>query len=57
MIDGTDPDLVASISKNLLEKDLQLLKMKYEAAIEGVLALQAGDNPHMVEEKMAAKLP
>ena len=56
VIDGTDPSIVESIMRSMLEKELQLMRTKYEAVIDSVMSVQQGDNPHMIGEKLKARL-
>lgn len=56
VIDGTDPSVVESIMQVMLEKELQLMRTKYHAVIDSVLSVQQGDHPHMIGEKLKARL-
>ena len=56
VIDGTDPAYVESIMRSMLEKELQLMRTKYEAAIDSVMSVQQGDSPHIIGEKLEARL-
>ena len=56
VIDGTAPSLVEDIYKAKLEKHLRDIQLKYEAALAGILAIQSGDNPIIVKERLDAIL-
>ena len=56
VIDGTDPEYVESITRSMLEKELQLMRTKYEAAIDSILSVQMGDSPLLIREKLEARL-
>ena len=57
VVDGTDPDIVKSIMQNTIEKELRSIQTNYEAVMEAVLSIQSGDNPQIVKQKMASRLP
>jgi hypothetical protein len=56
VIDGTDPSYVESIMRSMLEKELQLMRTKYEAVIDSVMSVQQGDLPQLIGEKLEARL-
>jgi hypothetical protein len=56
VIDGTDPEYVESIMRSMLEKELQLMRTKYEAVIDSVMSVQQGDLPYLIGEKLEARL-
>lgn len=59
LVDGTDPDILAGIGLtryySSLYDDYQALK--YFIYLEGVLSIQAGENPRILEEKLKVMLP
>jgi flagellar motor component MotA len=57
IIDGTHPEIVESILRNTLDKELRFMQMKYEAVIEAVLGIQQGDAPRTVLQVMESRLP
>lgn len=57
VVDGTDPSVVESIMRNTLDKEIQLMRMKYEAVIEAVMGIQRGDSSHILREILEARLP
>jgi hypothetical protein len=56
VIDGTDPKLIEKLLKSRLEKKLRETRTRYEALIEAVLSIQAGDPPQMVRERLDSGL-
>ena len=57
IVDGTDPTIVESIMRNMLEKEVRFIQTKYQAVIEGVLGVQQGDAPQTVRQIMESRLP
>ncbi len=54
VVDGTDPEIVGGILQSLIGVAENLTRTAARVAAEAVLALQAGDNPRIVEEKLRA---
>ncbi len=54
IVDGTDPDIVKDIISNRIDSESNLLKTENMIIIEGVLSVQAGDNPRIVLERLKA---
>ena len=52
-IDGTEPALIMDILEQWMESLLHEQKRKYQKVIEGVMAIQSGDNPAIVEHKLS----
>ena len=57
VIDGTDPHIVESILRNMLDKEIRFTQTKYEAVIEAMLGVQEGDAPQILRQKMESRLP
>ena len=59
LVDGTDPEVILGIGLSRyyssLYTDYQALR--YFIYLEGVLSIQAGDNPRILEEKLKVFLP
>ena len=51
-IDGTAPDLIMDILKSWMESLLHEQETKYKKVIEAIMAIQSGDNPHIVGFKL-----
>lgn len=51
-VDGTEPDLIMDIMKTWLESLEHEYKRKHQKVIEGIMAIQSGDNPRIVEYKL-----
>ena len=56
VVDGTDPDIVKSIMRNMLEKEIRFIQTKYEAVIEALLGIQQGDTPLILKQVMESRL-
>ncbi len=54
IVDGTEPDLVKNIIGNKIKSELSLINIKNKMIIEGILSVQSGDNPRIIEEKLKA---
>ena len=52
VVDGTEPGLIMDILETWMESLLHEQKRKYQKVIEGAMAIQAGDNPRIVEHKL-----
>ena len=52
-VDGTEPDLIMDILETWMESLLHEQKRKYQKVIEAIMAIQAGDNPRIVEHKLS----
>jgi hypothetical protein len=51
-VDGTEPDLIMDLLETWMESLLHEQKRKYQKVIEGVMAIQSGDNPRIVRRKL-----
>ena len=51
-VDGTEPDLIMDILETWRESLLHEHKSKYQKVIEGIMAIQSGDNPRIIESKL-----
>ena len=56
VVDGTDPDIVHAILERTKTTMLQELEEKLSMMIEGLEAVQAGDNPRLIEARLKAFL-
>lgn len=52
-IDGTEPALIMDILETWLYSLEHEYKRKHQKVIEGIMAIQAGDNPRIVEHKLS----
>jgi flagellar motor component MotA len=52
MVDGTEPDLIMDILKTWMNSLLHEQEVKYLKVIEGIKAVQHGDNPRIIEKKL-----
>lgn len=52
VVDGTQPDLVERILQVRTETAVRNRRVRLEMIIEGILSLQAGDNPWIIHHKM-----
>ncbi len=50
VIDGTDPELVRELSRFHGKHDIAMTRQVVDATIEGVLGIQCGNNPRMIED-------
>jgi len=51
-IDGTEPALIMDILETWLTSLEHEYKRKHQKVIEGIMAIQAGDNPRIIERKL-----
>jgi len=51
-VDGTEPDLIMDILETWMESLLHEQKRKYQKVIEGIMAIQSGDNPRIIGHKL-----
>ena len=51
-IDGTEPDLIMDILETWLESLEHEYGRKHQKVIEGIMSIQSGDNPRIVEHKL-----
>lgn len=56
IVDGTEPNLTKEILESILNKRLNQLKVQYEASIKAISAIQAGDNPTIIKDRLDAIL-
>ena len=52
-VDGTEPALIADLLQTWMRSLLHEHEVKYRKVIEGMMAIQAGDNPRIVEHKLS----
>ncbi len=52
-VDGTEPDLIMDILKTWLASLEHEYKTKHQKVIEGIMSIQSGDNPRIVEHKLS----
>ena len=52
-VDGTEPALIMDILETWKESLLHEQERKYQKVIEAIMAIQAGDNPRIVEHKLS----
>lgn len=53
MVDGTEPDLIADILETWLTSLEYQFKRRRQKVIEGIMSIQSGDNPAVVEHKLS----
>jgi flagellar motor component MotA len=53
-IDGTEPELALNILESYTESLLREHASKLRKVLEGVMSIQSGDNPRIVEQKVKA---
>jgi len=51
-VDGTEPDLIIDILETWMESLLHEQKRKYQKVMEGIMAIQSGDNPRIIGRKL-----
>ena len=51
-VDGTEPDLIMDILETWRDSLLHQHKTKYDKVIEGIMSIQSGDNPRIIESKL-----
>jgi|GEM_PF-3428449 hypothetical protein len=54
VVDGVDPRHIRQILGNLMESVLHQQEVKFQKAIEGLLAIQNGENPQVIGQKVKA---
>lgn len=52
-VDGTEPDLIMDILETWMGSLLHEQERKYQKVIEGLMSIQSGDNPRIVEHKLS----
>ena len=52
-MDGTEPDLIMDILETWLQSLENEYKRKHQKVIEGIMSIQSGDNPRIVEHKLS----
>ena len=52
-VDGTEPDLIMDILETWLQSLENEYKRKHQKVIEGIMSIQSGDNPRIVEHKLS----
>lgn len=52
-VDGTEPALICDLLQTWMRSLLHEHEVKYRKVIEGMMAIQAGDNPRIVEHKLS----
>ncbi|MDP6778949.1 MAG: FliG C-terminal domain-containing protein, partial [Candidatus Latescibacteria bacterium] len=50
--DGTEPELIQAILGTWMESLLREQEVKYRKTLEGIMSIQSGDNPRIVEQKL-----
>ena len=50
--DGTEPELLQTILETWKESLLREQEVKYRKVLEGIMSIQSGDNPRIVEQKL-----
>ena len=53
VVDGTEPALVADMMQTWMKSLLHEQQVKYQKVVEGMLSIQAGDNPRIVQHKVS----
>ena len=53
VVDGTEPALIVDMMKTWMRSLMHEHEVKYQKVIEGMLSIQAGDNPRVVEHKVS----
>jgi len=51
-VDGTDPVLIQAILEAWLTSLMHEYEVKHQKAMEGIMSIQSGDNPRIVEQKL-----
>ena len=51
-VDGTEPELVQAILGTWMSSLIHEHEVKYRKVMEGIMSIQSGDNPRIVEQKM-----
>ena len=51
--DGTEPELIQAILGTWMESLLHEQTVKYRKTLEGIMSIQSGDNPRIVEQKLS----
>ncbi|MFP6647797.1 MAG: hypothetical protein VCF24_30185, partial [Candidatus Latescibacterota bacterium] len=52
-VDGTEPDLIMDILETWLQSLEHEYERKHQKIIEGIMSIQSGDNPRIVEHKLS----
>ena len=52
-VDGTEPELIMAILETWLSSLMHEHEVKYRKVIEGIMSIQSGDNPRIVEQKLS----
>ncbi len=53
IVDGTEPGLAREVLENLAGSRLREEETRYRKVIEGMISIQAGQNPKFIEHKVA----
>ena len=56
VINGTDPEIVRNFLRDEADRRLSLFGTLHTMMIEGTLSVQCGDNPRILEEKLASHI-
>ena len=51
-VDGTEPELIQAILGTWMESLLHEQDVKFRKVLEGIMSIQSGDNPRIVEQKL-----
>jgi len=51
-VDGTEPELVQAILRTWMRSLMHEHEVKYRKVMEGMMSIQSGDNPRIVEQKL-----
>jgi hypothetical protein len=54
LADGTEPRLIREIMEHEMASLLHAHEVRYRKMVEGMVSLQQGDNPRIIEQKLAA---
>ena len=52
-VDGTEPALIMDMMETWRKSLMHEHEVKYQKVIEGIMAIQAGDNPRIIEHKLS----
>lgn len=52
-VDGTEPALIMDMMETWMKSLMHEHEVKYRKVIEGIMAIQAGDNPRIIEHKLS----
>lgn len=53
VVDGTEPQLIMDLLETWLHSREHDFKVRHRKVIEGVMAIQAGENPRLIEHKLS----